>query len=120
LKADPAANPEREDIAILLFQSVRELLFNVVKHAGVKSARLEMTRDESNRLIVTVSDRGVGFEPGAETGFGLLSIQERLGNLGGTLRCTSAPGKGSSFSLILPVQAAGAGIETGSADGIPV
>ncbi len=102
-------DPAREDIAVLLFQSVRELLLNVVKHAGVKSANLKITHDENNRLKVSVSDQGAGFDPKnvwemAKTGvgFGLFSIRERLALIGGSMDVESSPGKGSSFSLFVP------------------
>jgi len=103
-------DPEREDIKMLLFQSVRELLFNVVKHAGGKTARLDMFRDENDRLCLTVSDEGPGFDSNTiwekaqnGTGFGLFSIRERLELMGGSLTIESAPGSGASFSLVVPV-----------------
>lgn len=109
LQTDPGMDPEREDILIFLFQSTRELLFNVVKHAGVTSARLEMVRDKENRLRVTVSDQGTGLDPDTtwekdQTGFGLLNIRERLTYLGGSLEIESSPGRGVAFSLVVPFE----------------
>jgi PAS domain S-box-containing protein len=108
---DPAANPQREDLKVLLFQSVRELLFNVVKHAGTPSARIEMTRREGRTRIV-VSDRGGGFDaqaiwqrrPAVEGGFGLFSIRERLDLLGGRFDIASAAGRGTTATIDLPLQ----------------
>ena len=51
-----------EEVVILLFQSVRELLFNVAKHAGIRTARVEV-RQEAGRIRVDVEDEGVGFDP---------------------------------------------------------
>jgi signal transduction histidine kinase len=57
---------------------------------------------------VTVSDRGDGFDPGViferttGTGFGLLSIRERLSMLGGRLTIESEPGKGTRVTIITP------------------
>jgi signal transduction histidine kinase len=109
LQTDPCFDPPREDTTVLLFQSIRELLFNVVKHANVKSARLEMACDEQNHLHVTVSDQGKGFHPALvwkteETGFGLFSINERLNLMGGSLHIESSPGKGASFLMIVPLE----------------
>jgi PAS domain S-box-containing protein len=103
------SGPLPDDLKILLFQSVRELLFNVVKHANTRSAAINLRRlDES--LQVTVSDQGTGFDPAAMPlageggrGFGLLSIQERLKYMGGTLGIESNPGQGSRFVLSVPV-----------------
>jgi PAS domain S-box-containing protein len=100
---------ETQDIKVLLFQSVRELLFNVVKHAKVKTARVRL--DHSPQAIkITVSDRGRGFQLGklrahgvGEGGFGLFSIRERLEMLGGGLEIKSSPGKGSEFTLQVPL-----------------
>ncbi len=101
--------PLPDDLKILLFQSVRELLFNVAKHANTRSAVVNL-RCFDGSLQVTVSDQGVGFDPLAMPlagergrGFGLLGIQERLGFMGGALRIESSPGQGSRFVLSVPV-----------------
>jgi PAS domain S-box-containing protein len=97
-----------EAVVILLFQSVRELLFNVAKHAGIRMARVEVMQ-EAGRIRVDVEDDGAGFDPvqlngeGAKSrGMGLFSIQERLSYLGGSMEIDSAPGSGSRFTLITP------------------
>jgi len=110
LHTDPDIDPEKEDVTAFLYQSTRELLLNVIKHSGVKSARLEMTcNEEQKQLRVTVSDNGSGFDPGAVlkdegTGFGLFSIQERLQLMGGSIQIESSPGNGASLSLIVPLE----------------
>lgn len=110
MQTDSSLDPGKEEITIHLFQSVRELLFNAIKHAGVKSARVEMALDGENRLRVAVTDDGPGFDPEriwdkvrAGTGFGLFSIRERLELMGGSLEIKSSPGNGAVFSLIVPV-----------------
>lgn len=98
-----------EDLHVLIFQLVRELLFNVVKHAQVNRAQVIMRLD-GNNFVVCVEDQGVGFdasmlakEEQRETGgFGLYSIRERLGLFGGQLTITSQPGKGTQVMLMLP------------------
>jgi PAS domain S-box-containing protein len=98
-----------QDIKLLLFESVRELLFNVVKHAHTRSARVNVRRIDS-QLQVIVSDHGSGFDltalPAAGErggGFGLFSIRERLGLMGGVFEIKSTPGQGSRFVLSVPV-----------------
>lgn len=111
LNLDPAAAPEKEELRILLFESVRELLFNVVKHAETRSVRLEMMRrDKHSRIIV--SDAGSGFDPqgmwtrdmGDEMGFGLFNIRERLQLIGGAFEIDSRPGNGTTVTLTAPLQ----------------
>jgi PAS domain S-box-containing protein len=98
-----------EDHAVLMYQSVRELLLNTVKYARVDAADVTVTQDTAG-LTLTVADAGVGFEPsllrvagGTEGGFGLLGIRERLEAVGGHLQIASAPGEGSRFTLVIPL-----------------
>lgn len=116
LTAPDADLTETEEVRVLLFQAVQELLFNVVKHAQVKTASVQVHRLEG-QIQVLVSDEGIGFDPtggraaaNSASGFGLLSIRERLEALGGRMEIQSAPGRGSRFTLLVPLGAsAGAG-----------
>jgi signal transduction histidine kinase len=103
-------NPEvAEEIRVTLFRAVRELLFNVVKHAQVRNARVELGHDADSRIRIVVSDDGAGFDPdlvrareGTAGSFGLFSLRERLESLGGQLEVDSAPGRGASIVLLGP------------------
>jgi CheY-like chemotaxis protein/anti-sigma regulatory factor (Ser/Thr protein kinase)/AraC-like DNA-binding protein len=97
-----------EEVTILLFHALRELLFNVVKHAGVKAARVEARRLDGG-IQLEVADEGIGFDVGKlnskegnSGGMGLFSINERLSYLGGRMEVNSTLGKGSRFRLISP------------------
>ncbi len=100
-------NLERnESLQVFLYQAVQELLFNVVKHSGVRTASVHLEQLE-DRVQVAVADAGRGFDPrtlSTAGGVGLLGVRERLGHLGGTLEVESAPGQGSRFTLTVPVQ----------------
>jgi PAS domain S-box-containing protein len=98
-----------DHIKILLFESVRELLFNTIKHASVSQAQVVMQHSDESGLLITVRDEGAGFDPcrlkpagDKGGGFGLFSIGERIGLLGGDFKIDSAPEKGSRFSLSVP------------------
>jgi CheY-like chemotaxis protein len=112
--ADPHADSARKDVRTLLFESVRELLFNAVKHAHADRATLELALDADDQLCITVTDQGIGFEPAAlddrsktgQVGWGLFSIRERLTLLGGRFDVDSAPGRGTRVRLIAPRGAA--------------
>jgi len=107
LRAGEDAEPRHEIVRVLLFQSIRELLANVVKHAGVREAIVEITRADDT-IRVTVSDRGRGFEHDSRDsqersgGFGLFSIRERLRQLGGAFDAESTPGRGARITLRVP------------------
>jgi PAS domain S-box-containing protein len=108
--ADPQANSDRKDVRTLLFGSVRELLFNVVKHARVHRVTVDLALASNDTLCITVTDQGVGFDPTelelrakvSQVGWGLFSIRERLLPLGGRLDIESVPGRGTTFRLIAP------------------
>ena len=109
LEIDDTAVVRTDDDRVLMFQAVRELLFNVVKHAGVKVAHLQTRKGTDGRVRIVVSDNGVGFDPvaalaraGTTGGFGLFRIHERLGMFGGELQMESSPGSGSRFTLVSP------------------
>jgi PAS domain S-box-containing protein len=107
---DPQANPEGIDVRILLFEAVRELLFNAIKHAHARRVDINLGLQPGDIIHLDVSDDGVGFDPAVtlhhkdqhQIGLGLFSIQERFALLGGHFYIQSAPGKGARFSLMLP------------------
>ena len=109
VEVEPEAREVAEEVQVALYQSIRELLFNVVKHAGVKSARLTLGCSQDGVIRLEVSDHGVGFDPqmvrareGSAGGFGLFSLRERLQLFGAELAIESAPGHGSRFIITVP------------------
>lgn len=97
-----------DDLRELIFQLVRELLINVVRHAGVAQARLHLS-EEDGMLVTRVEDDGVGFNVeavmAAQDGFGLFSVQERLDLFGGQMEITSGPGQGTRVTVSVPLRA---------------
>jgi PAS domain S-box-containing protein len=100
--------PLAEQVRTMLYRSVRELLVNVVKHAGAASVVIAMARDERN-VMITVRDDGKGFDPSVlnahprERGFGLFSVRERLTHIGGKFTLESAEGQGTTVTLTAPL-----------------
>jgi PAS domain S-box-containing protein len=97
------------DIRVLLFRTVRELLINIVKHAKAKHVTVS-TRKVDNEIEVSVEDDGVGFNPPevmsipARIGrFGLFSIRERLEYLGGRIEIESGAGEGCKITVSAPL-----------------
>ncbi|MHB9130110.1 MAG: PAS domain-containing sensor histidine kinase [Armatimonadota bacterium] len=95
-----------EDIAISVYQCVRELLMNVLKHAQTKIAWIRLS-EKDNDVTVEVRDDGVGFDVAqvyAGESFGLFSIRERIHLIGGTVELISAPGAGTTITITVPVK----------------
>jgi signal transduction histidine kinase len=92
-----------------LVRIVREALTNAMKHAEAESLSIQLTHSEQG-LALSISDDGRGFDanacPGQDQGhFGLGSMAERAAALGGQLRITSNPGRGTEICVLLPLTA---------------
>ena len=105
-RAVPAAS---EHLRVFVFQAVRELLFNAVKHFGSTAARVILSCQDDN-LSVQVEDDGFCFDPHAvevhlrrSEGFGLFSIRERLQALGGRLEIERTRQGGACCRLVVPL-----------------
>jgi len=99
---------------IAIYRILQEALANGHRHSGASRQRLRVARRD-NAIELTVTDDGTGFDPqrvlareedvGVEGGhFGLRGIQDRVEMLGGTLTIDSAPGRGTSLSVVLPAE----------------
>ena len=100
-----------DPIRIVIFQTVRELLFNIVKHAETSEATIQLAYHNGSGRI-TVSDEGKGFDPQAilhnpQAAHGLLVVKERLGLMGGRMEIHSAPGGGTRITIEIPPQRIG-------------
>jgi signal transduction histidine kinase len=107
---EPESDVESRALRVLVFLVVRELLFNVVKHAGTNRATVEVM-EEDGVVGVTVRDRGRGFDPsllgeknGHEDSLGLRRIRERIELQGGDVRIDSAPGEGTRVEIRVPAR----------------
>jgi signal transduction histidine kinase len=91
-------------LAVFLFRAAQEMLLNVIRHAGVTDAAVQVGR-RGRYVRLSVADRGRGFDPKGlrqSVGFGLLSIRERSELLGGRMKIASAEGRGSTLRVIVP------------------
>jgi signal transduction histidine kinase len=107
---DGTPKPLEDQVSVLLFQTVRELLQNVVKHARSKRATVRcLILDDMFSLDVI--DPGIGFEvnaidrlPTRQGGFGLFSIRERLKLMGGSIEIHSIVGEGTTVRIRVPLK----------------
>jgi signal transduction histidine kinase len=103
-----ASLPLNEQVRVLLYRAVRELLVNVAKHADARNVEIVLNRDEQG-LQIAVQDDGKGFDPsslnerGTNGGFGILSVRERLTRIGGAFAVESQAGKGTKVTILVPV-----------------
>jgi two-component system NarL family sensor kinase len=111
-KVDLTPKLLNNEIQQVLFRAARELLFNVVKHAGASRVKIVVTR-KPRLLAIEVSDDGQGFDPhetvlsDVSSGrFGLLSVRADLARLGGDLRLFSRVGVGTRAVISLPIDTA--------------
>jgi signal transduction histidine kinase/ActR/RegA family two-component response regulator len=107
LRIARGADSANEDVSVFVFEAVREMLFNVVKHAGVDRASVAL-EIEGNSMQVSVDDQGRGFTTDDKplfnlAGFGLFGIQQRIESLGGTFSLFTAPGEGTRVHMRAPL-----------------
>jgi signal transduction histidine kinase len=98
-----------EEYRATLYRSTRELMINAVKHAQANLIEVTVTRSEDD-IHIQVADNGRGFsgksanmKGSSQGGFGLSSIRERLGKLGGSLLVDTEPGAGTRMTLVAPL-----------------
>ena len=107
---DSQSKPLDDDVCAILYRAVRELLFNVIRHAKARNVKVSICK-EKNNICINVIDDGIGFISPIENfisnkleGFGLFSIRERLNYLGGSLEIYSKPSEGTRATLIAPIK----------------
>jgi CheY-like chemotaxis protein len=103
LALDPDAAVRSSELESLLHRGARELLFNVVKHAGVRAARLCLARSAPGEVSLAVEDRGRGASLATSSGTGLGHLAERLELLGGRLERAAVEGGGLRVTLVAPL-----------------
>ena len=101
------------------YRVVQEALHNVAKHANATTVMIEMRR-EADLVSLCIEDDGVGIPPKASGGrqtFGMAGMRERIGNIGGKVKVTSARGKGTRIEVNAPVSGAGTGVDSSPSAG---
>jgi signal transduction histidine kinase len=99
-----------EFVAGNLLFAAQEALRNALKHGAPRVVTLEARTAETPATIsLAIRDDGAGFTPGQEAGanqghFGLVGLRERIERLEGTLRIESAPGRGTTILIEVPLR----------------
>ena len=94
-----------------IFRAIRELLINVAKHAQTNVAQINCHQPASGQLSVSVTDQGRGFDseralssPAKDSGFGLISVRERIEFIGGRMTVDTMPGYGATITIVFPAE----------------
>lgn len=103
---DAGRPPARVELAV--YRVAQELVHNSLRHAGASHIDLMLMR-QPNRLLLTISDDGVGFDPAlarraGQPGLGLKNIESRLNLIGGRVIFDAAPGKGTYVIVDVPLE----------------
>ncbi len=121
---DRREKPLSPEISSTVFQTVRELLLNVAKHAAVRRADITIMT-EADIISVTVEDGGAGFDVstvwlnrGKNGGFGLFNVRQKIEYLGGTLAVDAEPGRGTRTVIRVPLRVEVGGMQAARRDAL--
>jgi len=91
-----------DEYKICIYRLVQEALNNAARHSAARNAKVTVEQ-KSDRILVTVSDDGRGFDPQRARGLGILGMEERVKRLGGKLAIDSKPGTGTTVRAEFPL-----------------
>ena len=107
---DGQVKPLEDDVRVILFQAVRELLVNIAKHSHASKAKI-VTKRDGDSMRIEVKDDGIGFDIcrvnsgiNKNYGFGIFNIRERLKYIGGCFDIESKNDCGTCVTLIAPLK----------------
>ena len=93
---------------LAIYRIVEEALNNVLKHASAECAVIELTQTSDLKAELLIRDDGRGFDLDKhEQGFGILTMQDYCGAVGGTLSVNSISGSGTQVAALFPLPAEG-------------
>jgi signal transduction histidine kinase len=102
VSADDAIDSLPDEHRTCIYRLVQEAVNNAVRHANARTVDVSVQK-EHKKVNVTVRDDGAGFDTRFLRGLGLLGMEERVRRLGGRLKISSEPGRGTLVQAALPV-----------------
>jgi signal transduction histidine kinase len=93
------------EVSLCLYRATQECLHNVARHSGAGEARVTIRGDKSG-IFLSVTDSGMGFDPGLvadQGGLGIVGIRERVRLVNGTVAINSQPGHGTRIEVRIPL-----------------
>ena len=100
----PADLPK--DVTLCLFRIAQETLRNAVKHSGAETVQVVLTKTDHRVIRLVISDNGCGFDTRSELmdkGLGFISMHERLRLVGGEIKISSRPQRGTKIEVVVPL-----------------
>jgi signal transduction histidine kinase len=102
ITADESINSLPDEHRTCIYRLVQEAVNNAVRHAKARTVEVAV-RKERQKVSVTVQDDGAGFDARFVRGLGILGMEERVRRLGGRVKISSEPGRGTTVHAALPV-----------------
>jgi len=106
---DCQPKPLSAEVRYSIYQAVREVLLNIINHAGGKNTQLVSLKADNHMLVVLVKDNDVGFNPEEclkhhnNSDYDYYNVKQMMGAMGGTFTFESEPGKGTWVTLTVPL-----------------
>lgn len=90
------------------YRIIQEIIENAIKHSKAKNLIIEISKEE-DQLLIRTSDDGVGFDidkvsSSEKRGYGLISIQNKIDFIKGTLVLKTAINKGTKYNIRIPIE----------------
>jgi len=102
VQAEELADDPPNEVKVCIYRVVQEALRNAATHAHASNANVVLKRKEHS-IVVEIADDGEGFQPERTRGMGILGMEERVRQLAGTFLIRSAPGKGTTVHVEMPL-----------------
>ena len=106
---DCQPKPLSAEVRYSIYQAVREVLLNILNHAGGDNVQLVSLKADNHMLVVLVKDNDVGFNPEEclkhhnNSDYDYYNVKQMMGAMGGTFTFESEPGKGTWVTLTVPL-----------------
>lgn len=100
-----------------LFRIAQEAMSNALRHSKATKLEVKLIQPSADAIRLVIHDNGVGFDLDMkkQASYGIVTMKERVNEIGGSMSLISAPGKGTRIDIRIPIMAKG-GIQDGRAD----
>ena len=93
-----------EELRLAIYRVTQEALTNVLKHTNASKVDVKLDHPSEDTVTLRIRDNGCGFDVNSTTpGFGILSMEDYCGAVGGTLKVESTPGEGTAIMISVPI-----------------